>query len=170
MVQFFKQTFGSFWGWLGISVGAISLTNLGVTYFELSVGGDLKFVLDYYRALSYPLFKHLLALELPAWVVDLSILFAVLYMPLLRRFYLGARLSASAREGVIRPGRRRPPDRERTEPHVGLDLVGTTAKFFRRMGNFLLGMLPRIFLFLGGSVMNGLISYWIFITLAKTAG
>lgn len=83
----FKLTFGSVWGWLGILVGALSLINLGVTYFSVGIGPILTGTVDTYRAIFHTAFDAVfvwLPIFLPEWVfpnwakdaVTLYVLFA----------------------------------------------------------------------------------------------
>lgn len=80
MRQAIKLTFGSVWGWLGIIVGAISLINLGVVYFEVGIGPVLERVVATYKAIVHQGFDYLffwIDWKMPPWLKDATALWVV---------------------------------------------------------------------------------------------
>lgn len=80
MWQAIKLTFGSVWGWLGIIVGAISLINLGVMYFDVGIGPVLERVVATYKAIVHQGFDYLffwIDWKMPPWAKDVAALYLV---------------------------------------------------------------------------------------------
>lgn len=81
MLQAIKLTFGSVWGWLGIIVGAISLINLGVMYFEVGIGPVLERVVDTYKSIVHVGLDYLffwVDWTMPPWLKDIITLYFVI--------------------------------------------------------------------------------------------
>lgn len=98
MLQATKLTFGSVWGWLGIIVGAISLINLGVMYFEVGVGPVLERVVATYKAIVHTGFDYLLFWidwKMPVWLKDTVTIYVV---------FAGAAMRASPDHLAEAPG------------------------------------------------------------------
>lgn len=92
ILQAIKLTFGSVWGWLGIIVGAVSLINLGVMYFEVGIGPVLERVVETYKAVVHiGIFDRLLfwlPWDLPPWAKDAAALYSVFAAANWRASYL----------------------------------------------------------------------------------
>ena len=80
MWQAIKLTLGSVWGWLGIIVGAISLINLGVMYFEVGIGPVLERVVATYKLVVHQGFDYLffwVDWKVPPWAKDVAAIYFV---------------------------------------------------------------------------------------------
>lgn len=86
-----KLTVGSKWGWFGIIVGAISLINLGVMYFEVGIGPVLERVVATYKAIVHVGFDYLffwIDWKMPPWLKDAAALYLLLGAATSRGFKL----------------------------------------------------------------------------------
>lgn len=112
MWQAIKSTFGSVWGWLGLFVGALSLINLGVTYFSVGIDPILTGIVGTYRAIFHTAFDFLFFwvpmiwpdFSFPLWMKDLTSLYLVLSLAFVRGrriFYIPYRVSKSFLEMVL---------------------------------------------------------------------
>lgn len=90
MLQAIKLTFGSVWGWLGIIVGAISLINLGVMYFEVGIGPVLERVVETYMSIVHVGFDYLffwIDWKMPPWLKDWAAVYLVFGSAFARGIY-----------------------------------------------------------------------------------
>lgn len=82
-----KANFGSVWGIMGIIVGAISLINLGVMYFDVGIGPVLERIVETYRSIVHRGFDILffwVDWQMPAWAKDVTTIYAVFAVATLR--------------------------------------------------------------------------------------
>lgn len=81
----FKTTFGSVWGWLGILVGALSIINLGLTYFGVGIDPILTGIVETYQTIFHTAFDYLFfwvpmiwpEFSFSSWVKDATSIYLV---------------------------------------------------------------------------------------------
>lgn len=75
-----KANFGSVWGIMGIIVGAISMINIGVMYFDVGIGPVLERIVETYRSIVHTGFDYLffwIEWQMPAWAKDAVTIYIV---------------------------------------------------------------------------------------------
>jgi hypothetical protein len=85
MFRAFRDTIRNFWSILGILIGAVSLTNLTVTYFDLGIDPILAGIVDAYRLIFHTAFDYLffwlgvvwVNFDVPGWTKDLTTIYFV---------------------------------------------------------------------------------------------
>lgn len=157
MWQAIKQTFGSIWGWLGIIVGAISLINLGVMYFEVGIGPLIELLVTWYRAIVHPAFDFLfgwLGLDASPWVKDLWSFALIFFMtPIWTWFTLrstGARLATLSGQRT---------ETSEPEPEVIYVRVNTARRPFF-----------EVLRFLANAVVGGVVAYGVQAAMTASIG